>query len=122
MADLHVDRTERQAFVPTHDVNVSACGMAFRSFSPLLEGTSLELELLLFPSHQYVRAYGKVTCCRNDAERDLGSAYKIAVDFKFIRDDDRELLVSHILKKQSELLKAERQSSDPQGGLGAASR
>ena len=64
--------------------------------------------MLLFPSLDYIRSVGRVVRCAETTEAQQESAFSIAVDFDYLRDDDRELLVQHVVKKQSSQLRAER--------------
>jgi len=105
---------------PTHAVSLSASGIAFHVRDAVEPGSLLELKLLVFPSHVCVLTLGAVVSCRertapgephSEASPDADPArypYRLGVDFSFIRDDDRELLFRHIVRKQGERLRATR--------------
>ena len=68
---------------------------------------------MLLPSHRYIKAYGKVVGCRERLEVEAAEQrYEVAVDFKYIRDEDREVLIQHIFRKQAAQLRTERQAED----------
>ena len=95
----HSDFSERH-------VNLSACGMALGSPSPIAVDAHLEIELVLLPNHRYIKAYAKVVECREQLDvTDPEDRYGVAVDFEYIRDEDREVLIQHIFKKQAAQLR-----------------
>jgi c-di-GMP-binding flagellar brake protein YcgR len=91
----------------TQEVNISAGGLAFKARNPLAEGAHLELELALSPAYRFIRCYGRVVSCRTCEDR--SELFNIAVEFEYIDDDDREFLVQHIFKRQSEDLRKQRE-------------
>ena len=97
------DRTPRR-------VDISAAGLGFDAPEPMAADQLLDIRMLLFPSLDYIRALGRVVRC-GEAFEALGKpAFPVAVDFDFIRDDDRELLVQHVIRKESSQLREERNS------------
>ncbi len=94
-------------------VSLSACGMALCSASSIAADAYLEIELVLLPGHRYIRAYAKVIECREQIDQtDPNERYRICVDFEYIRDDDREVLIQHIFKKQAAQLRSERNAAE----------
>ena len=111
---LKVD-TEQDAshgeFAQCH-VNLSACGMALGSPAHIAVDAHLEIELVLLPNHRYIKAYAKVIGCREQLDAAVEERYDVAVDFEYIRDEDREVLIQHIFKKQASQLRLERQAEE----------
>ena len=94
---------------PTHHVQLSASGIAFRSDEGLAVGTLLEITLLLFPSFTCMRMFGTVVNCQPAPE---GAGDQIGVDFSHIRESDRELIIRHVVQRQSTLLREARIALD----------
>ncbi len=98
------DRTPRR-------VDISAAGLGFDAPDLMEADQLMDIRMLLFPSLDYVRALGRVVRCSGEAFEVQGwPAFRIAVDFDFVRDDDRELLVQHVIRKESSQLREERGS------------
>ena len=99
---------------PVRAVNVSAAGICFEAEDALDPGGLLELRLLLLPSYVGVSAVGTVVRCDETAPEESDLPYRIAVDFDYLRDDDRELLVQHVVRRETEQLRDSRgQGSAP---------
>ena|GEM_PF-459796 len=92
-----------------HEVNMSGSGLAFSSPASFFHGEIMEIEFSLLPEYYNVRAIGKVVECRELTEIDPEKKYKVAVDFIYLKEADREIIVAHILKKQGEELKNQRE-------------
>ncbi len=104
-----VTATERDApLSPSHDVSLSAGGLSFRSASPVNEGDNLELRLLIFPSHISLFVLGTAVYCREEYIEGGHYPFRVGVDFSYIRESDRDLIIKHVLHKQSESLRRER--------------
>ncbi len=95
------------------EVSLSAVGMAFRSETPIRPGTILEIKMLLLPSFTGILTYGEVVNCKPEQATARAVSYRIGVDFSYIRENDRELLINHILKRQHETLRDQRDSKVP---------
>jgi hypothetical protein len=95
-------------------VNLSAGGLAIPVRDGLPAGTPLEIRLLLLPSLAGILAFGAVVDC---GPPPAGSDYPagtllMRVDFTHIRDEDRDLLIKHMLRRQGEQLRQLRQAAD----------
>ncbi len=95
-----------------HEVNLSGSGLAFSSPTSFSHGETMDLEFALLPEYYNVRAIGKVVDCRENHETESEIKYQVAVDFIYLREADREFIVAHILKKQGEELKSQRESRE----------
>ncbi len=96
---------------PEHDmreVNLSGSGIAIVANAPIAAGAHLETDLILLPSYYHIKTYGKVVHCR---AAEVHNHYAIAADFEYIRDEDQDRLIQHVLRKQSEQLKGQREDS-----------
>jgi c-di-GMP-binding flagellar brake protein YcgR len=100
-----------EAHLLQSEVNLSASGMALRSPGPIAADAFLEIELVLLSGHKFLKAYARVVDCRDCGAEEGEQRYEVAVDFEFIRDEDRELLIQHILKKQAVQLRNERSAT-----------
>ena len=97
------DRTPRR-------VDISAAGLGFDAPELMQVDQLMDIKMLLFPSLDYIRAIGRVVRCVEASETQARPTFRVAVDFDIIRDDDRELLVQHVVKKESSRLREERGS------------
>ncbi|MDP1771531.1 MAG: PilZ domain-containing protein [Methylobacter sp.] len=86
----------------THNVNISASGMAFNCEDALKEGDYLAIRMLLGSSTSAILAYGKVVYCRNSNPSETQYPYFIGAHFIKMADEDRELLVKHVARKRSQ--------------------
>ena len=89
-------------------VSLSGGGMAFYSDSQLLIQTPLKMEITLYPSTHFMPVLGRVVSCRENLDDSGLGKYVVAVDFEGISEDDREEIVSHVVKKQATELKHKR--------------
>ena len=60
--------------------------------------------MILLPSNHPMRIVGRVVDCRSDDD----GGFSIAIEFEDIHDEDREVLVQHVVRKQSALLREQR--------------
>ena len=84
-------------------VNLSGGGLGLRAEEPIANGTWLAVDLVLLPGSHTMRAIGRVTDSR---KRD--TAYWIGIEFDALREEDRDALISHALRKQAQMLRQER--------------
>lgn len=83
------------------EVNLSAGGIGFRARAALSAGSLVELKLVLLPAYTGVLTLGRVVYCETCPAGDSEFPYFIAIEFDRIRETDRELLVRHLLGRQS---------------------
>lgn len=91
-------------------VNVSACGLAFANTEVLAKGQMLQLDIILQPSELHVVALAEVVDCSPISEEDAvaDECCFVRLNFTNISNNDEELLIQHIVKRQSTLLKQRR--------------
>lgn len=95
-------------------VNLSAGGLAIAAQQCLPTGTPLEIRLLLLPALTGILAFGLVVeCTELPALGDYPPGSRLMrVDFTHIRDEDRDLLIKHMLRRQGERLRQARQAAE----------
>ncbi len=98
-----------------HPVNLSASGIAFKSTEQLEIGAILELRLLLFPSLTGLQTFGEVVGCNKLEPAEVEFPYFIRVTFTHMRESDRDVLVRHIVQRQTALLQKRREEQDVEG-------
>ncbi|MDD2739296.1 MAG: PilZ domain-containing protein [Methylomonas lenta] len=83
------------------DVNLSAAGLAFQQPTALELGQNLAIEMYLPSTLALILVYGKVINCQ---AVDAGQ-YVISVEYTQIREEDQELLIKHVVRKQWQQLR-----------------
>lgn len=96
--------------IEDQSVNLSAGGMSVRMHQAMPEGQGLEIRMLLYPSFTGLLSFGEVVgCVAMDPADNDGYPYQLRVEFVHMREQDREILIRHVLRRQSELLRARRE-------------
>lgn len=93
---------------PNQRVNLSAGGMAFYAQQQIPAEALLAVSLKLFPSHREIVTYGPVVYCRFEPDIEPATPYRIGVQFSYMRDSDREALITHILERQFAAARSQR--------------
>jgi c-di-GMP-binding flagellar brake protein YcgR len=98
-------------------VNISACGMAFVNEERLEQEQLLQLELMLQPSELKIRVLARVVACESMVldEAQTEQQFFLRLNFEMIKADDQELLIQHIVKRQSFQFKKKRQELQFEG-------
>jgi hypothetical protein len=84
----------------TRNVNISATGIAFNCEEQLKEGDYLEIKMLLVSSMAVIVTYGRVVYCKSSHSNESQYPHFIGVDFINMKDEDREMLIKYVVKKQ----------------------
>ncbi len=100
---------------PAEAVNISASGMAFRVKQPVEIGAVLELKILLLPSFTGILTFAEVVACDQGQEDDDGYSHDLRVNFIHLRDDDQDVLIRHVIRRQSEMLRKRREARELAG-------
>lgn len=87
------------------DVSLSATGVAFSNAEYIAPNTLLELRMLLTSCLAVFVAYGRVVYCKDNAHQNPDNPYFVSVEYANLKDDDRELLIKHVVKKQLQQLR-----------------
>ncbi len=104
----HVSAQEHSAGTPNRRVNISAGGVAFYAEEPVPPESLVAVTMKLFPSQHEISTYGPVVYCRYEPETNPDAPYRVAVNFSFMRNHDRESLINHVLGKQLASARSER--------------
>ena len=91
------------------EVDLSGGGIRYDSEIALKPEQELKLELVLVPEYHYLVALGKVVDCVKEV-----NGYQIAIAFTHIKENDRDLIVRHVFKSQSQQLRERKQQSEQQ--------
>jgi len=94
--------------MPAQPVNLSGGGLAMHSSETLESGVSVEIKILLDDTFTGIVAYGEVINCV-DNEEGGDYPYLLRIKFTHIRPCDQDALVRHILARQSEMIRQERE-------------
>lgn len=100
-----------EAAVP---VNLSAGGMCAGVEEHYEPGTDIEVRMLLFPSFTGLMIYGNVVECGPAMVDHPSERYQhvARIEFTHIREQDRELLIRHLLRRQSDQLRDRQEKSE----------
>lgn len=97
---------------PAHAVNMSATGMAFDASEALEVGDMLELKILLMPSFTGILIYAEVVGCDRLESDENDLPYLLRVNFSHMRDSDQDILISHVIQRQSVELRKRREARE----------
>ena len=111
LAQTFLSRNSDLVEQPAQMVNLSAGGIAFSVVDEIEQGTPLEVKLLLSPTYTGILTYGRIVSC-DPTEDEEDDSYQVRVDFEHIRDSDRDALIRHILRRQGEHLRREREERE----------
>lgn len=88
-----------------HEVSMSGSGLAFSNEQPMATGTLLELRMVLTSCLAVIVVFGRVVQCKDIAASNPQSPYEICVEYINMKEEDRELLLKHVVKKQLQQLR-----------------
>lgn len=88
-------------------INLSGGGLAIRATQGLTPDTWLAIDLVLLPGNKLVRTLGRVVDCRA-----CHGGFAIGVEFDGLREEDRDSVISHVLRKQAEMLRRQRSGGE----------
>jgi len=91
------------------NVNLSAAGLAFDCEEALQAGDFLEIKMLLTSCMAVIVTFVKVINCRKNENPDSEFPYMIGVDYLNIKDQDRELLIKHVVKRQMQQIRSKKE-------------
>jgi len=111
-ANLKMDRileilggrdAEQYASAGIEYVNISGSGMKFTANRSFSTGDIIALRIFLpLDSSTWMTLLGKVTSC---AQLSPQEGYSVAVHFVGLSEDDREMIIKYVFKRQRELLR-----------------
>lgn len=85
---------------PPCQVNLSASGLAFASERELQYGEHLEMRIVLPASRALVTTCARVVQCRSNPDFDPKHPYLVSVVYLNMSEEDREVLIKHVIKRQ----------------------
>jgi c-di-GMP-binding flagellar brake protein YcgR len=91
---------------PAHPVNLSAGGMCALVNEQYQPGQTLEVKMLLYPSLTGVVMYAAVVDCTPVGDEEHQEyRYRLRLEFTHMREQDRDLLIRHVLRCQGNELR-----------------
>ncbi|MEE9494180.1 MAG: PilZ domain-containing protein [Gammaproteobacteria bacterium] len=90
------------------EANISAGGIAFRAAHQIELGGLLETRIVLLPSMIGILTVSRVIVCDHVNDEDKKLPWRIAVSHEVLREADRELMVRHVMSKETERLRKRR--------------
>jgi len=91
------------------NTNLSASGLAIEVDSEVKKDEFIEVKLFLSSCVSVILLYGKVVYCKKNTEKGA-SNYQIGVDYINLKDDDREILIKHIVKRQMQQIRENKET------------
>lgn len=89
---------------PLREVNLSGSGMALYQDQPLSIGQHVRVHILLPDTFQDILCYATVVRSNSRGH----DQYLIGMDFSYIQDMDQEAIIKHVMRRQTEQLRARR--------------
>ena len=112
IAQLFVSEAMQLDDQPTCEVTLSAGGLSFRARHEVALDTLMELRMVLFPSLVGILTISRVVHCERMQDGNNVFPWRLAVEYEHLRETDRELLVRHIMAKETEQLRVRRSEND----------
>jgi preprotein translocase subunit SecY len=91
------------------NINLSAAGLAFDCEEKLEEGQYLEIKMLLTSCMAVIATIAKVVNCKENAQENSQYPFYVGVDYIRMKDQDRELLIKHVVKKQMQQIREKKE-------------
>ncbi|MCF7969992.1 MAG: PilZ domain-containing protein [Methylococcaceae bacterium] len=92
------------------NVSLSASGVAFECEELIAEGEFLEIRLLLTSSMAVVVSYGNAVYSHKKPEAVSDFPYVVGVAFSEMKEQDRELLIKHVVKRQMQQIRKHKEN------------
>ncbi len=92
------------------NANISASGIAFECEGTVKEGAFVEINLLLTSCLAMIVIYGKVIYCNENTESENSKSYQVGVDYINLKEQDREVLIKHVVKRQMQQIRDQKTS------------
>ncbi len=94
----------------SRNVSLSASGVAFECEELIAEAEFLEIRLLLTSSMAVIVSYGDVVYSHKNPEPKSGFPYIVGVAFSEMKEQDRELLIKHVVKRQMQQIREHKEN------------
>lgn len=105
LAQSIIKASNALAKTPLRHVSLSASGLECESDGPHSKGELLEIELLLPSSLASIICYAHIVYCRENTLKHKNHPYLIGMEFTHIREKDRELIIKHVVKRQMQQIR-----------------
>lgn len=112
LAQLFVSEEIKESNQDTREVSLSAGGVAFCAQHEIPVGSLLELRMVLFPSLVGILTISRVIKCERVSDGNPQYPWQLAVEYEHLKETDRELLVRHIMARETEQLRIQRTEND----------
>ncbi len=113
LAQLFMSEEMQVRKQPTRQVSLSGGGIAFAAHREFPVGSLLEMRIVLLPDTVGILTVGKVVKCDRQLMGKHGEfPWQLAVSYEHLRESDRELLVRHIMSKETRRLREQRGEPD----------
>ena len=89
-------------------VNLSAGGLVFPSATEFSPGDLLQIRLALLPAMTGILSVARVVYCERSTDSS-GLPWQVAVEYHYIRESDRDLICSHMMSREAEQLREQRE-------------
>lgn len=89
----------------TREVSLSATGLAFSNEKAIAVGELMELRMLLTSCMAVIVAYANVVQCKDISRDSPDRPFAICVEYVNLKEEDQELLIKHVVKKQLQQLR-----------------
>ncbi|HHO59275.1 MAG TPA: PilZ domain-containing protein [Thiotrichales bacterium] len=111
LADCMVSSEIAEMRIESTPVNIGAGGLSFMNGSPIMNGTLLEVQLVLLPENNAIISYARVVnCAKIDIPAKEKKQYKIAIEFEGLDEEVRDLISRHVIARDIEAVAGRRDS------------
>jgi len=108
LAQMYLFKDNKHSLEPRRQINLSAGGLAFGSDEKLKQGTLIAMDMILSTDLLCLHLTGRVIQISNEQNGDY--PYRISVGFVDISDIEVDQIIKHIMRMQSEQLRAKREA------------
>ncbi|MCW8930511.1 MAG: PilZ domain-containing protein [Gammaproteobacteria bacterium] len=108
LAQMYLFKDNHTDLEPRRQINLGAGGLAFGSDEKLKQGTLIAMDMILSTDLLCMHLTGRVIQISNELKGDF--PYRISVGFVDISDAEVDQIIKHIMRLQSEQLRAKREA------------
>lgn len=108
LAQMSLFKDHKSGLEPRRQINLGAGGVAFGLDEKIKQGTLLSMDMILSTDLLCLHLMGRVIQVSNEHQGDY--PYRISVGFVDITDSQVDQIIKHIMRLQSEQLRAKRDS------------
>lgn len=93
------------------EVDIGAEGMGFATAEVFAVGQMLELRLIMPSTGLGLHTFAQVVRCGESRDR---RGYRVGLQFQYLHERDREVMIQHVLQRQSMILRQRKQGMQEQ--------